>query len=225
MNRKSSADILMRETNREFIYDNTTVLSLTIRRPEVRLYNRSQVQTRINRRFSSEAVEFYRYASGELYREAIQFYRDSQKNNYPFRPYDAFMQFEISYNANCYLSSFNDRYQYTGGAHGSTIRASDTFSLETGRLLPLSHYFRSGSNYRGFLLGQILMQADENMQQQPIYFEDYRNLIVQHFNPASYYLSNDGLVIYYQQYEIAPYATGIVEFTIPFSVLEWRPHC
>jgi len=69
------------------------------------------------------------------------------------------------------------------------------------------------------------MQADENMQQQPIYFEDYRNLIVQHFNPASYYLSNDGLVIYYQQYEIAPYATGIVEFTIPFSVLEWRPHC
>jgi hypothetical protein len=226
MNRNnSSADITMRETKREFTYDRTTVLSLTINRPVVSLPDNPQSQARINRRFQSESGEFYRYAATDLYRQAVQFYHDAQKNNFPFRPYEAFMQYEITYNMSCHLSSYNDRYQYTGGAHGSTVRSSDTFSLKTGRRLPLSHFFRPGFDYRGFLLGQILMQADENMQQNPIYFDDYRKLIVQYFNPESYYLAPAGLVIYYQQYEIAPYSTGIVEFTIPYSVLGWQPVC
>jgi hypothetical protein len=225
MNISSSANISMRETNRTYRYNNTGVLTLTIRRPEIRLPSRPEAQANINRRFALEAGRFYRHASSELYRQAVRSYQNAQKNGFPFIPYEAFMQFDITYNMSCYLSSYNDRYQFTGGAHGSTVRSSDTFSLKTGNRIPLSHYFSAGYDYRGFLLGQIIMQADANMQENPIYFEDYRELIVRHFNPQSYYLSNTGLVIYYQQYEIAPYATGIVEFTIPYSTLGWSPRC
>ena len=32
-----------------------------------------------------------------------------------------------------------------------------------------------------------------------------------------YYLDNDNLVIYFQEYEIGPYVSGIIEFKIPLS--------
>ena len=67
------------------------------------------------------------------------------------------------------------------------------------------------------LIDQILRQADENIQQNPgINFEDYHALIVKYFNEEHYYLTPSGVAIYYQQYEIAPYSTGIVVFTISY---------
>lgn len=220
-----SAGITMRQTERDFSYDNTVVLTLSIRRPVVSIVGNSQAQRRINRNFSAQAGSFFYRASTILYRQAIREYIDAQVSDFPFRRFDAVMQYEITFNAECHLSSFNDRYEYTGGAHGSTLRASGTFDLNTGQKLTLRHFFPDEPNYRGLLLGQILMQADKNMEENPIYFEDYRTLIVKYFNPESYYLSEEGFNIYYQQYEIAPYATGIVVFTIPYSVAGTAPSC
>lgn len=225
MNQNSSAVIEMRKKAREFVYDSTTVLNLEIQRPIVRLSNNKKAEMRINRRYFEQANEFYRMASNDLYPQAVQLYRDSIQNDFPFHTFEAIMQFEITLNEECHLSSYSDKYQYTGGAHGTTERTSDTFSLKTGRKLELQDFFPPGYNYRGFLLGQIIMQADERMQQEPIFFDDYRELIVQNFNPSSFYLNQEGMVIYYQQYDIAPYAAGIIEFTIPYSVLGWRPIC
>ncbi|MDD2418360.1 MAG: DUF3298 and DUF4163 domain-containing protein [Oscillospiraceae bacterium] len=224
-NPNSSAIITMRETKQDFYFNRTTVLSLSISRPEVILVNNPRAQSLINRRYYTQANSFYRMASTTMYRQAVRFYRESIRNGFPFHPFEAVMNYDITFNKDCHLSSYYDRYQYTGGAHGSTIRASDTFSLKTGRRLPLSHFFRSGFNYRGFLLGQIIKQADLNMQSQPIYFENYRELIVQYFNPASYFLSPEGINIYYQQYEIAPYASGIIVFTIPYGGALRNPSC
>ena len=50
-----------------------------------------------------------------------------------------------------------------------------------------------------------------------MYFDDYQDLIKKNFNPQSFYLTPNGLVIYYQQYEVGPYAAGIIEFTIPYE--------
>jgi hypothetical protein len=226
MNRQnSSAIITTRRTSREYTYDRTTVLNLNIERPVVRLPNSKKAELRINQRYFEQANKFYRTVSNELYRQAVQVYLNSKQNDFPFHPFEAIMQSEIKLNEGCYLSSYSEKYQYTGGAHGITIRTSDTFSLKTGRLMSLSDFFPPGSNYQGFLLGQILMQADENMEQDPIYFDDYRELIIQNFNTSSFYLNQEGLVIYYQQYDIAPYVAGIIEFTIPYSILGWKPMC
>ena len=82
MNIRSSANISMRETNRTYRYNNTGVLSLTIRRPEIRLPSRPEAQANINRRFALEAGRFYRHASSELYRQAVRSYQNAQKNGF-----------------------------------------------------------------------------------------------------------------------------------------------
>ncbi len=49
------------------------------------------------------------------------------------------------------------------------------------------------------------------------YFDDYANLIRGNFDMNAFYLKPCGVVIYYQQYDIAPYASGIPEFFFPFK--------
>ena len=50
-----------------------------------------------------------------------------------------------------------------------------------------------------------------------MYFEDYKNLVEENLNMDNFYLSKEGLVIYFGLYEIAPYVSGIRTFTIPYT--------
>lgn len=219
------ADIMMRETKQTFTYNHTDVLALTIRTPVVRVPCCPQAARRINAVYRAEAAGFFRYAADTLYEQAVQEYHDAQNSDYPFRPYEAVSDTTVTLNRSCHFSSYTDQYQYTGGAHGSTVRSSHAFALRTGRELALSSLFPPGFNWKGFLLGRMIAQADLQMQQEPIYFDDYRSLMVQNFNSSSFYLSNEGLNLYYQQYEIAPYSTGIPVFTISYEAVGWRPTC
>ncbi|HBB28743.1 MAG TPA: DUF3298/DUF4163 domain-containing protein, partial [Clostridiales bacterium] len=130
------------------------------------------------------------------------------------------------YNDNCFLSLYTDKYEYTGGAHGNTIRTSNTWELCTGQNIYLYCFFKPYTDYTHMLIQEIIAQAEENLKENPfIYFDDYKNLIIKNFNPHSFYMSPDGITIYYQQYDIAPYSTGIVEFTIPYTKIGWFPSC
>lgn len=221
-----SSNITMCKIKRIFECKNIPMLTLSITYPKLFLLNNPAAQGKINCQIKKQVNDFYCYASNYLYQQAIDAYKDSQKSGFPFHAYDAVMQYETSYNQHCHLSLYRDQYEFTGGAHGNTIRASDSWSLLNGRNIPLSCFFYPGQNYREFLIEQIIQQADQQMQQNPgIYFEDYRALIAQYFDEKSYYLTPSGVAIYYQQYEIAPYATGIVVFTVPYETLQWHPSC
>lgn len=220
------AMIAMRKTEEDFSYQNQRVLGLSMIYPAVFLRHNPGGQQAINRQIQREIHDFAAYASQTLYKQAIEDYQQAQANGFPFHPHEALLQYEITYNLNCHLSLYRDAYTYTGGAHGSTLRASDTWSLKSGERLSLSAFFPPGENYKPLLLKEILRQANAAMQQNPgIYFDNYPALIREHFNEESYYLTPEGLAIYFQQYEIAPYATGIVVFTIPYGVLKWHPSC
>jgi hypothetical protein len=65
------------------------------------------------------------------------------------------------------------------------------------------------------ILARIVKMAEENHEN---YFENYRELIIKYYNPQNYYLTPTALAIYFQQYEIAPYAAGIIVFEIPYNV-------
>lgn len=221
-----SANITMQKFQQEFVYNNIVMLTLSITYPWISLSDNHIAQNRINNQISMQVNEFYRHASNTLYRQAIKTYRYSQANDFPFHAYEAVMEYTVTYNENCFLSLYNDKYEFTGGAHGNTIRSSYTWELVNGTQISLYYFFKPGTDYRRLLTEEIIKQADKNMQQNTlIYFDDYKALIVKYFNPESYYLTPWGICIYYQQYEIAPYVTGIVVFKIPYETIGWHPSC
>ena len=217
------AEISMHEYKKTFSYNNTEMLMLTIIYPQISL-NNSQSEYKINSQINMEVSNYKRYAK-YLFKQAIKTYTRSLNNGYPFLGYEAYLEYFITYNENCFLNLYFDKYEFTGGAHGSTVRASDTWELCCATHLPLSSFFKPGTDYKRLLIDEILSQAEVIQGRQNIYFEDYKALIIKNFDKDSFYLSREGITIYYQQYEIAPYSTGIVEFTIPYSKIGWRPNC
>lgn len=220
------ADINMREFNRTLKYRNIDVLTLNIKYPMVNIHNNTISERKINNQIKMQIDEYIRYVTDTLYKQAVNTYMDSLKNDFPFHGYEAYMEYTITYNDNCFLSLYTDKYEFTGGAHGNTVRTSNTWELCTGENIYLYYFFKPYTNYRFMLLQEIIEQAERNLTENPgIYFEDYKNLIIKNFNPDSFYMSPSGITIYYQQYDIAPYSTGIVEFTIPYDRIGWYPSC
>ena len=109
-------------------------------------------------------------------------------------------------------------YTYAGGAHGQTIRTSDTWDFNTGKRIRLSDIYplTPASLYQ--LQKSMEEQVKERLKaNQGIYFEDYRSLLQDTFNANSFYIQPGMVIIYYQQYDIAPYSTGLPEFYIPVN--------
>ena len=59
--------------------------------------------------------------------------------------------------------------------------------------------------------------AKQNENGTGAYFPDYCSLILETINFDSYYLTPKGIVIYFQQYDIAPYSSGLPEFLIKLN--------
>lgn len=218
------ADISMHEYKKIFEYNNVKVLELSIKYPKISLRYNPLAESIINNKINMEFYNYIRYAKC-LYKQAIKGYYDSRINDYPFRSYSAYMEYTVTYNENCFLSLYFDEYEFTGGAHGSTLRSSDTWELCYGTRLPLSIFFRSSTDFKHLLIDEMISQAEHIQQSQHIYFDDYKLLIIKNFNEDNFYLTPSGITIYYQQYDIAPYSTGIVEFIIPYSIINWQPNC
>lgn len=226
MKPRCSATINMREINCNFKYDSNEMLTLNIKYPIVNTYNNPSAGEKINNQINMQVDEYIEYATETLYNEAIATYKDSIENNYPFHGYEAYMEYTITYNDNCFLSLYIDQYEFTGGAHGNTVRASNTWELCTGENIYLYCFFKPYTDYKNMIIQEMIAQAEENLKENPlIYFDDYKNRIIEYFDSNSFFMSADGITIYYQQYDIAPYSTGIVEFTIPYNKIGWFPSC
>jgi hypothetical protein len=162
------ARITTKYFKREFEYDKTIVLTASAQYPEVSLADRA-AQDRINRRIRAQVERFERYISTALYIRAVREYKYSIENNIPVRVFEAVLQYETTYNENCHLSIYRDLYQYTGGAHGSTLRLSDTWDLRSGKTLPLGVFIDVPGNKKSFLIGRLRHKPKKTILQTRAY--------------------------------------------------------
>ena len=95
-----------------------------------------------------------------------------------------------------------------------TERRPYNIDLESGQDLALKDLFVDNYDYASIINQEIKNQISNG---EPIYFEG--DMGFQGISEAqAFYLQDDALVMVFQQYEIAPYAAGIPEFTIPLSL-------
>ena len=198
----------------ELKHDDQTLLTYRIEYPEFRGSRYQMCLNVVNRFYRSMAQEYKKRAEEELFNLAVEQYKDSIEHGYPVRVFEVIQEFNVTYSRSCVISLYMDRYEYTGGAHGSTIRLSQTWNLQKCGLVKLCRLVRCPPGCREYIFRKVETQIAKNPD---IYFENYRKLIRETFNENSFYCTPSGIVVYYQQYDIAPYASGIREFEIPYS--------
>ena len=212
----------------EMYYNNVLVLSYKIEYPQFYGAMFSMALNRLNHYYRQQALAYEGYCRGEFYKQAVEEYKNAVENGYPVRAFDTVQTYTITYNENCTLSLYFEQYQYTGGAHGMTIRFSDTWNLQSCCKIALGHMFSRFINYKDYIIKNITDQIAEQIAKgNDIYFDNYQENVANYFDPNNFYLTREGGVIYYQLYEIAPYSSGIPEFTIPYypKGMALQPKC
>lgn len=167
--------------------------------------------------YRRRAAVFESYCRTALYRMAVETAEEMRKAGYPVLKFEAVEEFNVTYNENCALSLYFDRYLFTGGAHGTTERTSDTWELnQNGKRVGMDSLFPENFDYEGFVMGEVVAQIREQMENGGMYFENYEQNVADTFQKENFYLTEYGLTVYFQQYDIAPYAAGIPQFLLPY---------
>lgn len=99
-------------------------------------------------------------------------------------------------------------YINTGGAHGTLNISFLNFETNTGHLIPNNKLFKDIEGFEKVAKTYF----DKTIKDKDAVFD------VDTFKlPTNIAYNEEGLVLLYNTYEIAPYSTGIIEFTIPFE--------
>jgi hypothetical protein len=214
---QTKAPVIKAEITEKKIEEQTDALKTTICYPVISGLANTAIQEQLNTMFEKAAMDF----KEEVQKSADQAYTQSKKDpGMSFHPYEVFIAYDVHSNKDHILSITSDYYQYTGGAHGGTDRIGYNIDLSTGQRLQLPDIFAKGFDYKAALSQEISLV----MKQDPsLYFEDASGVIKEMADNRPFYIEEGRLVLYFNQYEIAPYAAGILDFKIPFEKLQLNP--
>ena len=117
--------------------------------------------------------------------------------------------------------------EYQGGAHGTYGSYFANYDVKTGRLLTLDDVFTDTVVVREsvtkYFMEQYELERDVPLSEQGFFVEKHHLPVTSNFA-----LLPEGVLFTYNIYEIAPYAFGKCEVTVPYSalrtVMKYRPN-
>lgn len=196
---------------KDLFYKKALVLTYSISYPKIISSDYTNCIECFNSYNENIALELRRKAENELFTEAKELYDYNSSQGYPLMTYEVVMDFNITYNFDNLLSLYYDTYLFTGGAHGNTIRTSQNWDLLNCCQIPFYAFWKDSPYFLIDVFKSINRQIAEHPE---YYFDNYCELVLETFNPESYYITPNCLTVFFQQYDIAPYSSGIQTFCV-----------
>ncbi len=133
--------------------------------------------------------------------------------------WEALIESEVNYESETIICITVNSYLDTGGAHGNSLVTFLNFDKKNGRLLKREDIIKDEEAFRDFAKPYFdkatkPMSNDESVQDM-FFGEDFQL-------PENIGFSEKGIILLYNIYEIASYAQGVTEFTIPYDAA--RPY-
>lgn len=197
----------------ELYYRGSLILKYKIEYPK--MISNNMGANRFNQYNYTKALQLKQYVESELFKEAKETYDYNVSNGYPIMVYEIISNYTITYNQDPLVSLYSDEYIYSGGAHGNTIRSSQNWNIHSGNQFPLENLFNHNCSYILYILKEINKQIEQQITDGVnYYFENYCNLVLTTIDLNNFYLEPKYIIIFFQQYDIAPYSSGIPTFLI-----------
>lgn len=126
--------------------------------------------------------------------------------------------FSASLKNNLLIISMSGYDYYSGAAHGMPLQNYYFVDITTGKFYELKDLFKKGSDYKTPINEIISAKIKEDVATgESMFFEEMFTGI----SDAQYfYLTEDGITIYFYPYDIAAYAAGFPEFAVTFEQLD-----
>ncbi|RDY25738.1 DUF3298/DUF4163 domain-containing protein [Romboutsia weinsteinii] len=169
----------------------------------------------INKNISTYIMNFKNRIQNEAKQyknDYINIYSKSDKDYVKYQ-YEAYSNYNVTYNKNNLISIPITTYEFTGGAHGMTYLKSFNYDLKTGEELKLSDIFKEEVDYKkitnAFIKNEISKTPGNYFDGE----EGFKGIS----DNQNFYLEDDGVVVYFSLYEIAPYSSGIPKFKLSYK--------
>lgn len=201
---------------REWSVDGVPVLSAALSLPRP-AENATRAARRIGRFYRLQERAYLRYCEHWLFPRAAAEYRQALEAGASLPSFTA----ELSYRVTCcqggVLSLWTESRERAGG-HTERMRRGDTWDLRTGTPLPLGTFFPARTPVRRVLTAQAEAEIRRQLGDgSSCYREDWRKLLRRRFSRENFFVTPQGVVLFYQMYAIAPAAEGIPCFCLPFG--------
>ena len=174
----------------------------------------------------TENKELSKNINDEITASIMKFFNDSQqqaKDYYEGLPeienkFVANVDFDIKKNSDDILSIIIKYYKYAGGAHGENENVAYNIDIKNGKFISLKDLFKEEIDYKSIINEEVRSQIENLIK------SNEENKGVYEFKSISdnqkFYIQDDNLVIYFDLYEIDPYAAGIPEFMININKID-----
>lgn len=203
------ADVYKRTLKQE----GEVVLTLSLRTP--RLPEDSPALWRIGRYYRHAADCWRTRWETRLYAMACAELAALRERSLPFRPWEAALDYTVTYNEKGLLSLRTDAYEYTGGAHGNTVRWGDVWDLHTGMPRTLPSFYPPKSHWRREAIATVRAEIGRQLATgEYLYLDGWEQAAATALDPCRFYLIEEGVVLFYPLYSLAPYVEGIPAFLV-----------
>lgn len=125
------------------------------------------------------------------------------------------IDWQEKYNKNDFISVVEEKYTYTGGAHGTTVRIPKNIDIAGEKVIELSELF----NDDGYITTLNRMINERMTEHSDEYKDLWAKPEIKNSHQTDFYIEGDNLVIFFQPYDLSYYARGFVEFPLPLKEL------
>ena len=193
--------------------DGTLVMSVNDVFPDVENADQNPAWSEISSYYAAEGAA-YMATAGELAGYAADDYAVTKATGGEFLPFGEESGYRFSLETEDLVSVVRSYYanSVTGAAHPANYQFSEQFDLATGERLTLSSFFTDPEAARTRIL--------ETLSGKDALSGYSADTLSSEFKDEYFYLTEDGFVFYFQPDTVAPYAAGLLEFSIPYSELE-----
>lgn len=196
--------------------DGTIVLEVSISLPRVSLTDADCVS--INQYYENQLEKQRVVAAEELYPQALEEYQNSLKSGAAFTAFVSRQSTYTAFNRDGFVS-FLRNYFESGGETDRLMLHAETFSLpDCGLIIADDLFSVSEEEYLRALAQNVCSIIDAGGGSG--YYENCSALAERALQKEDFYLSENGLVIFYQAATLAPASLGPMQFTIPYNSLE-----
>ena len=163
--------------------------------------------------YYAQALSDLAAAAAELSGYAVEDSSIAQATGDPFYPYVDTETYEITLQSAGRVSFLRSHYSNMGGPYPTLYPLGDTFDLTTGTRLSFADLFSVSADeaQARVLDGVIAQNAGTGYDPAAL-----RSAYV----PEQFYLTEDSLVVYYQEGTLGPHAVGAPTFAVPYADLE-----
>lgn len=212
---KKAFELKIKDMNVEtkLINKDNKFIEASLKIPVLTISNK-EIQKAVNKKIESDIMKFY----NDSFKEAENYFDDFPEMENKFV---ANSDFEIKKNTENILSILIKYYKYSGGAHGYYEYIPYNIDLASGKVFILKDIFKEGSNYEQAINDEIKKQIGalnlkNNLPEESTQLYTFKGIN----ETQKFYLKDDKIVVFFNLYDIAPYAAGIPEFSIDKSIIQ-----